>query len=192
MLILEGADCTGKTTLAKQITKKFNAPFCHLGLPPVGKRHWDLVREALLSNPVNTVYDRMVMGSLIFGTVKPDAHNQNAVNEPEFNAWLHLINNLGATLVLCIASEDTLLQRFRVRGDAYLNEAELEESAVAYRNLIQRIRHNGLVKHVLLYNSEYSTPGQFANENAREVLLALRHGHLPTEEQKTLIRAAMA
>jgi thymidylate kinase len=191
LIIIEGPDCSGKTTLAKHIQGWYNVPFYHLGLPPVGTRHWDIVRNALLNNSLSSVYDRMIIGSNVFGEVKPDAHNKNSVTIDEMTRWLKTVQKLGATLVLAMADDDVLLARFRERGDEYLNEEELLHSAQVYRNIFYSIIHDhGMQKNVVRYNSATQPVEYFIRENEERLWRACQKDRqLDTNEKKFVIES---
>lgn len=138
MIIVEGSDCCGKSTLVKALALRYSTPVCHLGLPPVGTRHWDIVRKELLKNQSNTVYDRMVVGSYVFRIIKPDAHNINGVTLPELETWQDLTRNLGALVIRVTAEWPDVLERYRKRGDEYVNEAILRDSYDTYNNVFRR------------------------------------------------------
>lgn len=138
MIIVEGSDCCGKSTLVRALALKYGTPVRHLGLPPVGTRHWDIVRKELLKNQSNTVYDRMVIGSYVFRLIKPDAHNINGVTLSELETWQDLTRNLGALVIRVTAQWPDVLARYQQRGDAYVNEAILRDSYETYNNVFRR------------------------------------------------------
>lgn len=192
MIIIEGPDCSGKTTLAKSIQSAYNVPFYHLGLPPVGTRHWDIVREALLNNSLSSVYDRMIIGSNVFGEVKPDEHNKNSVTITEMSRWLKVVQKLGATLILAMADDDTLLERFRKRGDDYINEDELLHSAQVYRNVFYSIlADHGMKKNVLRYNSANQTLREFVTANDERIWRACQKDRQLNFLEKRTVNAFM-
>jgi len=185
MLILEGPDCSGKTSLAQHIATKYDVPFEHLGLPPVGTRHQSVVRSALHANRLDTVYDRMMIGSVVFGRVKPDAHNQQPVTLRELERWCELINKLGATLVRCTAPTDKLVKRFHARGDEYIDEATLRASIEAYDNVFDFVRP--LVENFILYRSDMYSASYAAEYFGDQIEETLVRRRTPNDEESRMI-----
>jgi hypothetical protein len=121
------------------------------------------VRSALLANPQNTVYDRMMIGSWVFRSVKPDERNINGVTTDELGKWQKLTRELPNTLVVrCYADDETLKARFRLRGDDYINEAELIQSAEMYDSAFNTWGYFN-PSDFLTYNSAQMTPEDFVS-----------------------------
>lgn len=70
LIIIEGADKTGKTTLAKAIAARFNYQYHHFG-PPKG-RPADEYIDFLLNLKKPTVCDRFHLGELVYGPIFRD------------------------------------------------------------------------------------------------------------------------
>lgn len=191
MIILEGPDLTGKTTLAKYLAEQFIVPVAHLGLPPPGVRHWDIVRETLLTMPLNTVYDRMAIGSYVFKQFKPDGHNFNGVTLRELTAWESMLEALPGTMVVnCWAPSDILLKRLKNRGDSYINENELKQSIAHYRTVWDQWEY-AMPGYVYRYSSQEDSPSSFVDRYATQVRHALSCSALPSKALKSFITSSM-
>lgn len=71
MLIIEGSDCVGKTTLCRELLKRLNAVDCamipqHFGQLP---KNWDYYRDYLPYISSHTVMDRFIMSEIVYGHV---------------------------------------------------------------------------------------------------------------------------
>lgn len=64
-IILEGADGTGKTTLAKILAEKYNLDICHCGR--TDPCDYDFYRQSIRKD--NIVWDRHTIGELIYPTI---------------------------------------------------------------------------------------------------------------------------
>lgn len=192
MVILEGSDLTGKTTLAKLINRTFPSTFAHLGLPPEGLRHWDIARDALLANPENTVYDRMVVGSWVFRQVKPDSRNVNGVTDAELARWQNLTRRLPRTLVIrAYAPAMTLLERFAKRGDEYIDATDLMRSGMRYASAFAEwafFDPNAFVT----YNSHTMDPEWFLDTHRSLIAEALSVDNYLCAEDQAKVKEAMA
>jgi len=191
MIILEGPDCSGKTTLAQFLCGKLSAHFEHIGLPPPGVRHWDIVRDKLLTCPLNTVYDRMIVGSYVFKQFKADKHNFNGVTGSELTSWQELMEALypKALIIDCFAPYTTLLRRFKDRGDDYVTENELGLSARHYDDVwLHWAEFNN---NILIFNSETMTLESFYRENLSAIELALSSTATPNAAMRNVIKNHM-
>lgn len=69
MLIIEGSDCVGKTTLCNELLKRLNAAGCamipqHFGLLP---KDWGYYADYLPYMATHTVMDRFIMSEVVYG-----------------------------------------------------------------------------------------------------------------------------
>jgi hypothetical protein len=193
VIIIEGSDLTGKTTLANLITQQFPSQFAHLGLPPEGKRHWDIVRNELLSNPKNTVYDRMVIGSWVFRQVKPDSRNVNGVTDRELVRWQTLTRKLSNTLVIrAYAPAATLCERMSKRGDEYINTQELLASGQLYARAFAEWAFYDPNAYIT-YNSYAMDPQWFIDTHRSAIAQALADDSYPSfAEERMIVEAFQA
>ena len=68
IVIIEGCDGTGKTTLAKKIAKKFKLKYLHESAPP--KPGYEYYAEKALTLPNNCVVDRFHLGECVYPRIK--------------------------------------------------------------------------------------------------------------------------
>jgi len=140
MIIVEGCDGTGKTTLAQLLVKTDKRlTYVHESVPPESGYKYYLRRA--LELPQNVVVDRFHLGELVYPVIKKDRR------EP-LTWWqqLHVelvLNARGAMLVLMTADEKFLKNVFKTRGETFITEADIFDVkklfTVAYRrSLIRR------------------------------------------------------
>lgn len=192
IIICEGTDLTGKTTLAELISKRFHVPLFHLGKPPAGERHWDKVREALIYNPVNSVYDRMVIGSRIYGPMIRDQYNKQPVTREELQRWQLLMERLKALIIRCDADNACIEQRYKERGDSYVSLDQIIGAAENYRTIFAfwpcSTEEPGPF---LTYQSDSVSAAQFVQTHSYRILQALAEQRTPNEYEKLLISFLM-
>lgn len=194
MIVLEGTDLSGKSTLAAEIKRRYPySPVKHLGLPPVGKRHLDLAREALLGDQMNTIYDRMMIGSWVFRHIKPDAHNINGVTNQELVDWCRMMNTLPrACAIRVVATDKDLMGRFSLRGDGYINEDELLKSQSVYGIAFSTwYSRTGIKNPCLTYSSSFRSARDFVDTHEKTIYEALECSATYSESSRALIRECM-
>jgi len=99
IIILEGGDATGKTTLAKEIGGHYIHATYNKDLAGyMVKYHLDLLEAAvILSESSQVVIDRWRMSEVVYGNVFRDGPEQRHRTLELYNR----ANNLGATFVCC-------------------------------------------------------------------------------------------
>ena len=93
-IIIEGADKTGKTTLANAIVEKFRCKYVHFGKP---KKHpaTEYAEYALAINE-NVVLDRFYLGELVYG---PLLRGKAGIDDVEFATIERILRKKQAILI---------------------------------------------------------------------------------------------
>jgi hypothetical protein len=114
MLIIEGPDLVGKTTLAKAICREQSMQelgyvYQHMSRLPKGFRY-PMQYEEMASR--RTVRDRFHMSEVVYATVRGEVSPLN----PERYRWVDgVLRALGAYTVVVLAHEDLIAQRYAAR-----------------------------------------------------------------------------
>ncbi len=116
IVILEGPDGSGKTTLAKQfVDRGWN--YVHLGVP---EPYEDLLTTYATKlyqanlDPKNTVFDRLHLGERVYGSV---VRNNDKLGEEGTVLLQRMINGLGAVVVLCLPPYPTAYANWKFRNE---------------------------------------------------------------------------
>lgn len=109
-VILEGVDCTGKTTLAEALTDGV-VPTLHRGPP----QEHPLVEYALCARDLlQGIFDRWHIGERVW----PRVFNRLTVYDFEMNNWVEsFLLSRGAVLVHCTGKYDDVSRRIREREE---------------------------------------------------------------------------
>lgn len=113
IIILEGPDCSGKTTLANELMKKYrNHVYIHNAVcSDIEKLHKNAIRNALeLSEDFLVIIDRLHLSEQIYGTI---FRNKVAYDTNLFDKKLNTIMNVYK--VLCITDKETTLKLHKER-----------------------------------------------------------------------------
>lgn len=108
-IILEGADGTGKTTLAKILADRYGLDICHCTQDDPGD--FPFYQQTLRKE--NVVWDRHTLGELIY----PDIFGrQQKISPEDARLLLHTARNEGVKVFVLTAGSEIMLERINVRG----------------------------------------------------------------------------
>jgi hypothetical protein len=108
-VVLEGADCTGKTTLAHHLFETYGFAYHHEGVPPGTGSLLNYYAE-LLTRDVPTVFDRLHLGELVYG---PIMRGRSRLSEAELRLLDQLVAATGSVVVICAPSRELVVERWR-------------------------------------------------------------------------------
>lgn len=137
IIVLEGPDFAGKSTLAARLQTNAAVAIRTNGPPPAGdlaQHYADQIAQARRSLS-STVFDRLHVGELIYG---PEFRGTSRLTDEDLRALETMLDEAGAIRVHVDASDETLLRRFRgPRGDPLIDdEQRLLRIAASYRRLL--------------------------------------------------------
>lgn len=113
LIILEGPDCTGKTSLAKFIARRLKAMYfhavgnksLHLGMEAYHRNILDCVYDTMLLSELNVVLDRHWPSEVCYGDVlRPGIHH--SINYPA-NEFFARIQQLGGRYIFCSSEKSS-------------------------------------------------------------------------------------
>jgi hypothetical protein len=134
LIILEGPDGSGKTTLAKAL-EKAGYTYYHFGVPPPGADLFRFFMEPLLAATRPTVFDRCYPSNAIYEPVmRPGGAVLTDIQEALLT---RVVAARGGQVVLCLPPWRTVLANWlKKKGEEYVQDVEkMENIYVLYRNL---------------------------------------------------------
>lgn len=121
-VIIEGPDGAGKTTLAKQLQKKYKLEYHHEGPPPAEPSALQHYAGLLLRTEAPTVFDRLHLGELVYG---PLLRNGSRLKPTDIVLMDRLLNARGITTILCLPPWDVCLANTKTKEELIQNEDTL-------------------------------------------------------------------
>lgn len=150
LIILEGSDCAGKTSLARQLSdaafnQGINTILMSAGPPEPGLSALDEyelllrpVREHAIDPRHLIILDRWHLGELVYG---PLLRGESRLSAAQFEHVERFLDAMGAVRVIVHPlNEDVLRTRFTARGDDLLSEEQVVTVWRWYLNAAQTYR----------------------------------------------------
>lgn len=145
MIIIEGCDGTGKSTLAHKLALELSLEYTKENKPLYDGFNYYLDRS-LDTNLDNNILDRFHLGEYVYPQIKIQ-ENRKPLTFPQ----IHLIENVllskGTILILADTSKDFILNTFRTRGEEYVFENEVDKivelfNEVYEQSLLPKIKYD--------------------------------------------------
>jgi broad-specificity NMP kinase len=151
VVILEGADLVGKTTLAKALSLRLSIPqtsiWIDLNCPqPAVISVSKTLRMVIQALQPDIIFDRSFLSEWVYSKLKgrDDTYINDLIAE-----W-GKVNNL--LLIILYANDDVLKKRFEVRGDSHFSINDILQANILYQGLYNKV--NNQITSVLIDVSE--------------------------------------
>lgn len=112
--IVEGADGTGKTTLARRIAETSGAKYLHAGAP-TRATWWEEYVAPCVDQQANLVLDRWHVGERVW----PELFNRRSLfrSDDDYQSCCYELAKAGARLILVIRRDDAIIAELSRRGE---------------------------------------------------------------------------
>lgn len=118
VIILEGCDKCGKSTLAKVLSEKTGYPIVHFGAPKDRKEcdeMFDMYRDYLGTHD-DVILDRSWYSDLVYG---PIFRGRPSMNNAQVAMLERIVSRKGCVLYHCYDSAENIMKRVGEQGDEY-------------------------------------------------------------------------
>lgn len=143
IVVLEGPDLAGKTTVAERAVKRYGGTVIANGPPPphgsLVQHYLQQIEDARDRGPALTVFDRLHVGELIYG---PLFRSTSRLSTQDVSSIEHALEDADATKLHIDAEDSILLSRLQHRGDPLIERGDqLLSIASQYRLLFAEVPH---------------------------------------------------
>ena len=123
IIIIEGPDGSGKTTLAEQLSRQTGYRMIHRSQPKSEEEKKLMMGEylQLIKNNKNVIFDRCWYSEMAYGPVMRDA---SVIRYPEMYELERMLAKNGALIIYCTGSEAALWMRCTQRGEDYITSRD--------------------------------------------------------------------
>lgn len=132
LVVLEGVDKTGKTTIAKLLQELFGFIIIKHSAPLKGEDVWQSYNATLDKLDLTThsyVLDRFNWGELVYG---PIYRGKSQLTANQCLKLEHRLNELGGVVVHCKANHKDLAKRFKTDGETFAKSKDIKLLLAAY------------------------------------------------------------
>lgn len=146
IIILEGPDGAGKSTLAKKLVGSCNAMYKAFDKPKTREEKrgmYDMYKEFIVGIPTgtNVVMDRSWHSEQVYGPVMRDERNITYTHMKRLEELVVALH--GGIIIHCTDSLDLLWDRCQARGEDYITSKEtLKKIVEGYNVLLHYARHD--------------------------------------------------
>lgn len=141
IIIIEGPDGAGKTTLANQLSRQTKYDIVHRSQPKTDdeKKHMMSEYVAVIKSSKNIILDRCWYSEMVYGPIMRDA---SVISYPEMYELEKLLAKAGAIVIYATAPKAALWQRCQKRGEDYItSHTTFCQICDAYEQLMTTVPH---------------------------------------------------
>jgi len=137
IIVLEGPDGSGKTTLAQEFVKRYGFEYVHLGVPSTSEDLFETYVTVLINardSKKNVVIDRLHMGEATYGKIY---RGQDRLGTQGVKLLTRILNGYGASVVACLPPYEVCLANWKSRHatEYVADEVPFEAIYSEYRKL---------------------------------------------------------
>ena len=138
IIILEGPDGSGKTTLANTLAKQTKYPVKHCVQPKPGESGMFGMYLDLIKSNKNLIMDRSWYSEMVYG---PVMRGTSEISYPDMYVLEHTLTKHGALIIHCTDKPEVLWRRCAKRGEDYVTNYGTFEAIHKGFNELMNVPH---------------------------------------------------
>lgn len=140
IIIIEGPDGSGKTTLAEKLSKQTGYPVVHRSQPKTEEEKKQMMDQYVTTIEAgkNMIFDRCWYSEMVYGPVMRDA---SVITYPEMYLLEHKLAKHGALIIYCTDKPKTLWRRATKRGEDYITHYDTFECICTGFDALMSVPH---------------------------------------------------
>lgn len=121
IIIIEGPDGSGKTTLAEKLSRQTGFPVIHRTQPKSDEEKAKMMDSYLevIKNGKNAIFDRCWYSEMAYGPIMRDA---SVISYPDMYRLEEQLAKRGALIIYCTDNPFVLWRRCTKRGEDYITD----------------------------------------------------------------------
>lgn len=129
IIILEGENKTGKSTLAKKLVNDFNFTYVKCSQPE--KDPYIEYQEKLRQGYDDIVFDRFWLGEHVYGKLYRGKSKLNEEQDRNIQLKMMALNSI---LIYCYDTEKNIAKRFKQEGEEFANIDKIKDTLNLFKN----------------------------------------------------------
>lgn len=123
IIVIEGPDGSGKTTLANKIAQQTKYPIIHMTQPKSEEERDNMFADYanIIRTHKNLILDRCWYSEMVYGPIKRD---RSAISYPNMFSLEEMLAKQGAMIIYATGPKSVLWQRCCKRGEDYITSRE--------------------------------------------------------------------
>jgi thymidylate kinase len=140
IIIIEGPDGSGKTTLANTIAHQTGYPVVHRSQPKNDEEKKQMMQSYIdtIKAGKNCIFDRCWYSEMVYGPVMRDA---SVISYPEMYELERMLAKRGALIIYCTDDYGVLWQRATKRGEDYVTSYATHEAICEGFDRLMNVPH---------------------------------------------------
>jgi thymidylate kinase len=125
ILLIEGPDGAGKTTLIENLCKSYSGALVyHFGAPVPNEDQFYRYAQPIIDQPATTllIYDRTWYSEFVYGPIMRGRSELNYAHSQALEALV--LQHGGGHVIYCTGKPSILWSRCKKRGETYIQDAE--------------------------------------------------------------------
>lgn len=141
IIIIEGPDGAGKTTLAEQISRQTKYPIIHRTKPKNEEEKKLMMGEYLqtIRSGKNMIFDRCWYSEMAYGPVMRDS---SVISYPQMYELEEQLSKVGAIIIYATGPKAALWQRCQKRGENYITTRDQFNAIYDNYTEIMKVPHH--------------------------------------------------
>lgn len=151
LVILEGENKTGKTTLATKLVNDFDFKYIKCSQPK-GDPYIEY-QKILKKIKGNTVIDRFLYGEQVYG---PLYRGKSMINDKQLRNIEAQMKDKNAIIIYCSDSVKNIAERFDLEGEEFADKKKIGKALKLYSKVLKKSKLK-IYRHVMLTKKDYLT-----------------------------------
>ena len=142
VIIIEGCDKTGKTTLANKLSSQLGYEIVKCG-QPIGDPYEEYVNKLLEHDKI--IFDRFLYGELVYG---PLYRKKSQLSDTQIYNLELLLRARDATLIHCKAEKSFIEKKFKSENEDFVQVKDIDKILSSYDNVIKQSRIKTITREI--------------------------------------------